>query len=821
MRPGEVRALEDAMTLANLRAADLGGVPPATGAGAAQIEAMKDPVLGLGVATARGEGATGDEAALLRKALGLVGGRPEGASRGDVAEVPSAVPTVLRRPVGLLVAALARADDEIRASLASLSPDERRILVEALPRLAAEDPTLPLDFAHGPPPEFARVRALLDRVDAGRIERAGVALAATVREALPALRGAPKSAMKTVLFRSQGVLVELSGTGPDRHVRRDVGLCIDLGGDDRYTGRYAAGIGYASVLIDLSGNDRYFGPDASFGVGLLGIGLAYDLGGDDVYAVRSVGLGCGLAGVGMLSDATGDDRYRVRALGLGAAARGIGLVDDPLGDDAYDVERAGEGFGTRGGVGWCVDGAGDDVYRGGECVQATGRAGGMGLLSDLGGDDSYRAISGQAAAMGGYAALVDGKGDDDYVALGRAQGFASDGGFAALVDESGDDSYLLRRGPGQAAAFAAVAILADREGNDVYGGTEGAPAAAFGGGLALLLESEGDDRYLAAAPFARTGDGVALWADGGGRDRYGDGRLDAQAEAAEGRAALDAGGFGEESATARKLPEPGSIPLPSAAELAELRRRATDGPDAPGAVARLVGIGVPALEALAGDEAFTKVAAAIGAPAAPTVARLVRSSDPRVAAAALATAGFVPLPPDAVIAALERPELRLAALRAAGAAKTAEAVPTLTVLAASPERPVARAAIEALSSIGDPSSVGTASALVDSPDLEVRRAAFRLLTTQPTAAYSTATRLVASEEGFRKRIGLALLGALGTPQALQAAGPSLRGDRNAKIGALLALDGRVPIELIATIEALRRDPDPLVRAVAERTDAGP
>ena len=81
--------------------------------------------------------------------------------------------------------------------------------------------------------------------------------------------------------------------------------------------------------------------------------------------------------------------------------------------------------------------------------------------------------------------------------------------------------------------------------------------------------------------------------------------------------------------------------------------------------------------------------------------------------------------------------------------------------------------------------------------------------------------MVATNVPFKQRIGFALLGKIGTPEALAVVAPFLKsGSREAKIGALLAVDGHAPTEMIAAVEALRRDDDPLVRAVAERIDVG-
>jgi hypothetical protein len=825
LRPDEAKALDDAMTLANLRPEDLGGVAGPVGAYPVHLAALKSPLVGLGEISKLHAGATADEVALLRAALTLTGVASGKAADSGVADVPALVPASLRRPVGSLVGAIGVANAEVRAATSRLSAEEKRTLIEALPRLAVDDPTLPLDFAKGPAPDFTTVRRLLDLVDVPRIEAAGIQLTRVVRETIPLLQASAGAKFQKLVFRSRGMVVELAGSGPDLHDRRDVGLCIDLGGDDRYTGRYAAGAGYASVLIDLSGNDRYYGSDLNLGAGLLGIGLLFDLSGDDVYAVRSVGLGCGLAGLGLFSDTSGDDRYRVVGLGIGAGARGLGLFVDRLGDDAYFAGRSGEGFGNLGGVGWSIDGAGEDTYRGGADVQAAARENGFGILTDVGGNDLYQAESGQAEAVGGFAALEDSRGDDEYVARSNAQGFAAAGGVSYLVDREGDDSYLLKQGPGQAAAFGAVAMLVDREGSDVYGGTDGSPATAYRGGVAILLDSGGDDRYLAASPFRGNDDGIALWVDAGGRDRYGEGRGDAQAAVNGQNAAYDVFGATEGGAAAVPAPVPGSLPMPSAPEFAILARRATDGPDRSAAITRLVGIGVPALEGLSslpgGEDAFVAVATRLGASAGSTVGRLLASIDANAIRLALRTAGYVPLSADGVIAALARPELAMIAAEAAGRAKVAAALPTLMKMAASPEVGTVRVAAEALALIGDAQAGATAAALADHPDLAVRRSAQKFLVTQPGLAMATSQRLVATGEVFRQRIGLALYGKLGTPEALAVVGPFLKsGSRDVKIGALLALDGHVPVALVADVEALRRDPDPLVRAVAERIDVG-
>jgi HEAT repeat protein len=265
--------------------------------------------------------------------------------------------------------------------------------------------------------------------------------------------------------------------------------------------------------------------------------------------------------------------------------------------------------------------------------------------------------------------------------------------------------------------------------------------------------------------------------------------------------------------------------MPPAAEFANLRRAATDGPERLAAINRLIGIGIPALDALAavpeGEQAFVAVASRMGSAAAPSVAKLAVSPDARLARLALLTAGHVPIPNEALVAALGRPELQSVAAEAAGRAKAAAAVPILMTQSASSDPSVVRTAVETLAAIGDPQAASTAAVLIENPDFRIRRAAQKILIGNPAIGVSTGRRLVTTGEPYRQRIGLELLGKIGTPDALAAVAPLLQtGGRDTKIGALLALNGHVPTEMIAAVEALRRDPDPLVRSVAERVDVG-
>lgn len=292
--------------------------------------------------------------------------KPVALTLKPLATVDPRVPPSLQAPIAALVELLGQTSAKIRQASAKLSEDERRQLIESLPQFAVEQP-LKFDFARRPQATPKQVRDLLARVDVKAIRAYGANLTTVLRNSIAGLRAAAAKAnvTETLRFRIGGTMVELSGKGNDVHSSSDAALCIDLGGNDIYTGRYGAGVGYASILVDLSGDDRYDVGSLSVGGAVLGAGIAADLGGNDTYRGRSLTFGSGLAGVGVLWDAGGDDNYRSSALAQGFGQYGIGLLRDDAGRDFYELGYFGQGAARTEGIGWLTDLAGSDTYRAG------------------------------------------------------------------------------------------------------------------------------------------------------------------------------------------------------------------------------------------------------------------------------------------------------------------------------------------------------------------------------------------------------------------------------------------------------------------------
>jgi len=757
------------------------------------------------------------------------------------AAVPDTVPVPLRDPVGRILGAMEDANLEIHAALAKLSVDERRILLESLPQLAA-GPAVPISFAKNPPASAATVDALMQKVDLARILAAGGLLAQRVEAELSKLKAAAATPLETTLtFVVDGIPVELSGNGRDIHQGMAGGLCIDLGGDNVYTGRYGAGVAASSVLIDLGGNSTYDVPDLSIGAGLLGVGLAYEMGGEAHFRGHALNFGAGIGGIGALMKVAGDDTYSSVAMAQGFGDRGIGLLLDTGGSDQYRIVGWGQGSALDGGLGWLVDRDGDDVYiatgmaDGASFAQGYGRSG-VGLLSDLAGNDTYLGTS-RCQGVGehfGLGSLYDAAGRDSYTADHAAQGFAADSGVGFLFDLAGDDVYCVRGGACHGTAQSrSVAMLFDRDGDDVYASGDGRPGLATDGGVAIFLDANGQDRYFSTPGGSvpgRFGDALGLFVDMAGEDGYSDGLENGQARIeADGAVAYDNAAIGVPSVPLLGGgPRFGTLPNPGVDAIDALALQGTDA-----AADHLFGIGAPAYDRLVANHlgsatapiltAIVRIGHQIHGLAHPAVTAKLQSKEPAEVRRALYLAeSFAMTEAGARVTALVKdPAVQREAIEAAGLLRLKEALPDIAPLATADQSERALIAALAIERIGDESSIPVAQALVTSTQFPIRQAALRMLSHFIASGTLTAQKLLADPDERLQRIGIELLGRMGTPESLGVVGIYLGGKTpGMKIQALTALEGHCPPAFRAAIEALRYDPNPAVRAVAARIDPG-
>ena len=772
-------------------------------------------------------------------------------------DVPDTVPLVIRPAVAQLAGDIEEANTEIREALSKLSEDEKRDLIESLPRWASPDPAFSPDFAKRPQLSQRQLLALVSRVDLPAIRRAARKRAVGVEAQLEERKKNADAVTAPVEFTVHGVVVELTGANPNggqvAHASRDANLCIAFGGDNTYTGRYGAGVGYASVLIDLGRRDVAQGPDANFGSGILGIGLAYFAGeGDCLFEGGSVSYGVGLCGVGGLSRHGGDDRYRAGTLAEGAAAFGIGILLDSGGDDEFTAVTGAQGFARTGGLGWLIKQSGSGSYRtqsgqgfGSGVKTADGMVpGGAGLLTDLAGDATI--IGGtrcQASAVaGGLGTQFTGTGRHTFIATDEAQANAQHGAAAYLFDMAGDDSFGLHGGLGHATSVdRSVALFLSRSGNDLYSSMDAHPGTAIDGSLAIFLDDAGNDRYQndVAVGFETHGpSSIGVFADLGGSEGYG------SAETFEGQASVQGGrkiAYDAPTPTDTLVvtplpdhnpPTPGVTPLRSDIEMEQLYRQSTRSTGFTPAVDDLIRIGAPALRWLMAHELtsdaenrnrpFVALATALGKSAQAQLAALVPDPDDARALAALnicIEGGF-----DAsanLSAAIQRPALRRAAIVGAAAFNAQNMTKALLPLASDSDPTIVYEALAALEALKSREGLAVAQGYLSTSDSVVRDAAISYFTRFPNDSIAAARLLLDSSDERIDRIGIEMLAKVGSGEALNLISPYLsKGTMGLKIQALLALNGRCPTEGRTAFLALRDDPNSLVKAIASRTDPG-
>ncbi|MFT5291628.1 MAG: hypothetical protein ACI82F_003713, partial [Planctomycetota bacterium] len=318
-------------------------------------------------------------------------------------------------------------------------------------------------------------------------------------------------------------LVVLGGRRPTNY-DAPAALIIDLGGNDTYARAAVVDSSdmLASLVLDLRGDDAFAGT-AAHARG--GVAILCDLRGADRYTSTRHSQGSSVLGFALLMDVTGDDTYRLEDYGQGHATAGVGLLYDLAGDDSYSAWAYAQGGGLGCGFAALVDGEGNDTY-----------------LADLhwpdvygnSGPESYHGASqGYSAGhrsniSGGIAALIDlGDGEDRYQSGNFSQGGGYYFAYGLMYDDGGDDEnhgYRYSQGFG---VHQAVGVRWDAAGNDTYRCRSVAHTGmAWDEGVGWFLDDKGDDDYLVGdlglGGAAQTG--IAVFVDGAGKDIYRAGR---------------------------------------------------------------------------------------------------------------------------------------------------------------------------------------------------------------------------------------------------------------------------------------------------------
>ena len=381
----------------------------------------------------------------------------------------------------------------------------------------------------------------LGKIKREKIYEAGVKLSSATKASLSILKGylqtkpriesiskdklkippkAGKDLGNDIIFRMNTYLGEIiiGGFGSSKY-NGSPAIIIDLGDDDDYFLSKAKEDSInSSVIIDLGGNDVYRSEgDFAIGSGFFGEGILADLSGDDTYLADNFSLGSGLFGLGMLVDEGGSDKYFGDIFTMGAGSFGLGILLDTKGADQYIASLLAQGFGFVGGFGALVDSSGNDNYFAGGKYKDVLRY-----------QDHYLSMSQgfgygiRPEMSGGIGLLYDLSGNDLYNSDIFGQGSSYWWGLGSLVDEEGNDKYVSYQYAQGAATHMTLGILEDKKGDDVYISHGVSQGCGHDFAFGLLYDKSGNDDYVTGdlSQGAGSANGVGILVDENGDDGY-------------------------------------------------------------------------------------------------------------------------------------------------------------------------------------------------------------------------------------------------------------------------------------------------------------
>ena len=465
--------------------------------------------------------------------------------------LPAELPTQLRDAIRLILDSIYTANMRLATIRNEITPEKMSLFEKHL---------YPDCYSDGEPKkgeeELSRIKELGYAIDAaGGVDRKGILEAgltiikalAEAKDLLTEINNGQKN-INSFSFKTDLGLVEIGGAVSDIH-EKPAALIIDLGGNDLYKGKVAAGAdGKCSIVLDLGGDDVYLGEDFTQASGVWGIGVLFDLEGDDLYRAGNCSQGAGLFGIGLLMDGGGMDRYLGSKFVQAASSWGWGGLIDLSGEDTYQCHLSGQAYAEVLGVSCLCDLSGNDKYLSGSNAPdpreidmnqsfsqgfAFGMrnltAGGLALLADKSGNDIYQCqYFGQGASYWmGVGILYDEHGKDTYIARRYAQGAGIHFSLGLLMDGGGDDhtsSWAVSQGCGHDYG---LGILVNESGNDTYVSDWLSMGASEANGVGVFVDNSGDDGYETKTGMAvghltgeRRAGGIGLFMDAGGKDRY-------------------------------------------------------------------------------------------------------------------------------------------------------------------------------------------------------------------------------------------------------------------------------------------------------------
>jgi hypothetical protein len=455
-------------------------------------------------------------------------------------KVSKDLPFALKSSLCYLFEGLYLADSLSKEAFVDLTYEEKDFIKSNFPVIILEDVSdefkTPEELDQQSKYEEELVKKMIPylvKIKREKIYEAGVKLSSATKASLSILKGylqtKPRieSIMKEkkdlgndIIFRMNTYLGEIiiGGFGSSRY-KGSPAVIIDLGGDDDYFLSKAKGDSInSSVIIDLGGNDVYRSEeDFVIGSGFFGEGILVDLSGDDTYLADNFSLGSGLFGMGILLDEGGNDKYFGDIFTMGAGSFGLGILLDTKGADQYIASLLAQGFGFVGGFGALVDSSGNDNYFAG------------GKYKDiLRYKDHYISLSQGFAygirpeMSGGIGLLYDLSGNDLYTSDIFGQGSSYWWGLGSLVDEEGNDKYVSYQYAQGAGTHMTLGILEDKKGDDVYISHGVSQGCGHDFAFGLLYDKSGNDDYVTwdLSQGAGSANGIGILVDENGDDGY-------------------------------------------------------------------------------------------------------------------------------------------------------------------------------------------------------------------------------------------------------------------------------------------------------------
>ncbi len=317
----------------------------------------------------------------------------------------------------------------------------------------------------------------------------------------------------------------VGGRGPNIY-DEDVALLIDMGGDDMYlnnAGGTRKGMP-VSLVIDFAGNDSYITKENfSQGSGILGGGFLIDFAGRNTFSAFKGSQGAGFFGVGIIINRGDKAVFETRSFSQGVAQLGVGLVINSGGDSKFICSQWGQGLGLFGGAGVLIDTTGSDFYYM-PGIQPDFRDPSQSKVSmGQGFGRGFRPTGERMGVSGGTGILIDGNGDDIYIADYFAQGSSYYYGLGILFDRNGRDRYLSGRYSQGAGIHSTTGILIDSGGDDLYYASYGvSQGTGHDFGIGFLKDLSGNDQYYGKTLVqgAATRGSIGILSDIKGNDRY-------------------------------------------------------------------------------------------------------------------------------------------------------------------------------------------------------------------------------------------------------------------------------------------------------------